>query len=369
MNTFPLVSVLLPVHNGMPFLQESVESIRSQTLAQFELIVLDDGSTDDSPRYLASVADPRLRVERLEKGGLVTALNHGLRTARASFVARIDADDVAYPDRLRLQYEYLERNPDCVALGTQCRRIDASSNPAFEGRYARFPVSTSAIRWEALFRSPILHPSSMFRREAVLELGGYRSEFDVSEDYDLWTRLTARGRLANLAETLLHYRMHEKAVSRIHKERQIRQASRIAGAYAASLGAGLESKDIEDLYLFLTRAEVPASRPIELAIAAFVTALGFFLDSASRNDPDLTHWISIRQDDLRWRCTKQARGSWSKPWQTLAWLRRAAQVDPAKASMSGMLRRRLSALFQQPDEASQKSTSVSPLANTGELKA
>lgn len=367
MTTSPLVSVLLPVHNGMPFLQESVESIRSQTFAQFELIVLDDGSTDQSPRYLASVTDPRLRVERLEKGGLVAALNHGLRTSRANLVARIDADDVAYPERLRLQYEYLEKNRDCVALGTQCRRIDASGNPAFEGRYARFPISTSAIRWEGLFRSPILHPSSMFRRDAVLEFGGYRSEFDVSEDYDLWTRLTARGRLANLAETLLHYRVHEKAVSQIHKERQIRQASRIAGAYAASLGVGLESKDVEDLYLFLTQAEVPASRPIELAVAAFVTARQFFLDSTPGDDPDLTNWITIRQDDLRWRCTKQARGSWSKPWQTLAWLRRAAQVDPAKASMTGMLRRRLSALFQQPEKPSRTKFSMERVANTGEF--
>ena len=103
MSSSPQISVLLPVHNGMPFLPETLESLRAQTFKDYELIALDDGSTDDTPRYLASLSEPRLRVVRLARGGLVAALNFGLQMARASRIARIDADDVALPERLRLQ--------------------------------------------------------------------------------------------------------------------------------------------------------------------------------------------------------------------------------------------------------------------------
>ena len=229
MTSTPLISVLVPVFNGMPYLPETVESIRAQTLGDFEVIALDDRSTDASAHYLSSVADSRLRTERLARGGLSAALNHGLEIARAPIVARIDADDVALPDRFRLQYDHLAAHPECVALGCQSLHVNEKGEAIGEGRY---PTSPLAIRWEALFRSPILHPGSMYRREDVLAVGGYRQEFDVAEDYDLWTRLLGRGTLGNVPQQLLRYPVHACSVCSIHKEKQVRKA-RIAATHVA----------------------------------------------------------------------------------------------------------------------------------------
>src|SRR4051794_31880832 len=124
MNATPLISVLVPVYNGMPYLPETIESVRAQTFADFEIIALDDGSTDGTGSYLSSVADGRLRIEKLKRGGLSAALNHGLRVARAPVVARIDADDAAMPERFQLQYLYLREHPDCLALGCQSHHVN-----------------------------------------------------------------------------------------------------------------------------------------------------------------------------------------------------------------------------------------------------
>ncbi len=339
MKSIPLISVLVPVYNGMPYLPETIESIRAQTFVDFELIALDDGSTDASAQYLSSVADKRLRVERLQRGGLSAALNHGLRIARAPIVARIDADDVALPDRLRLQFEFLSQHPECVALGCQSQHINERGEAVGEGRY---PTSPAAIRWEALFRSPVLHPGSMYRRDHVLALGGYRKEFDVAEDYDLWTRLLTRGTLANLPQQLLRYRIHSRSVCAVHKDRQVRQGGRIAGAYIASLEAGIEGRCMDGLYLFLATGQPPESCSMDEIIDAFHAARIFFQAQASENDPELEAGIRRQQDNLRWRCTHLAEENWRRPWRALAWLRRAGRVDPNKAGFAGLLRRRLS---------------------------
>lgn len=339
MSSTPLISVLVPVYNGMPYLPETVESIRAQTLDDFEVIALDDGSTDASAQYLSSVHDDRLRIERLARGGLSTALNHGLKIARAPIIARIDADDVALPDRFRLQFDYLGAHPDCVALGCQSQHVNEKGEAIGEGRY---PTSPLAIRWEALFRSPILHPGSMYRREEVLAVGGYRQEFDVAEDYDLWTRLLGRGTLGNLPQQLLRYRVHARSVCSIHKEKQVRQGARIAAAHVAALGAGVAPRTMEGLYLFLATGHPPEACSMDDIIQAFHGVRSFFQAQAAGHDAELEAAIRRHQDSLRWRCTALAERSWRRPWQALAWLRRAGRVDPARAGLTGLLRRKLS---------------------------
>src|SRR5262245_16760047 len=116
----PRISVLLPVRNAMPFLPETMASLWEQSFRDFEVLALDDGSTDDTPSYLASLRDPRLLVIRLNKVGLPSALNQGLELARAPIVARLDGDDVAHPDRFRLQFDYLKQHRECILLGSQC---------------------------------------------------------------------------------------------------------------------------------------------------------------------------------------------------------------------------------------------------------
>jgi Glycosyl transferase family 2 len=339
MNSTPLISVLVPVFNGMPYLPETIESIRAQTFENFELIALDDGSTDASAEYLSTVADGRLRVERLQRGGLSAALNHGLQIAQAPIVARIDADDVALPDRFRLQFDYLEQHPGCLALGCQSLHVNERGEAVGEGRY---PTTDAAIRWEALFRSPVLHPGSMYRGDVVRDVGGYRKEFDVAEDYDLWTRLLRRGTLGNLPQQLLRYRVHARSVCSVHKEKQVRQGARIAGAYLTAVGAGVEGRCMEGLYLFLATGKPPETCSMDEIIRAFHGAKDFFQAHSNQNDAELEAGIRRQQDSLRWRCTLLAEQNWRRPWRALAWLRRAARVDPNKAGLASLVRRRWS---------------------------
>jgi Glycosyl transferase family 2 len=339
MQPTPLISVLLPAYNGMPYLPETMESVLAQTFRDFELIVLDDGSSDNTPQYLGTISDSRMRVVRLNRGGLAAALNHGLQVARAPIIARIDADDVALPDRFRLQYDYLETHPACLAVGTQSQQVNERGEAVGEGRY---PTTTLAIRWQALFRSPVLHPSSMYRLEPVRAVGGYRQEFDVAEDYDLWTRLLARGELGNLPGRLLRYRVHSRSVCALHKDKQIGQGSRVAGAYAVGLGAGVEATPVEALYLFLATGAPPQKCSMGEIIRAFHTLRRFFLQQARDSDMELNLGMDAQQDALRWRCTALAEANWRRPWRALAWLRHAGQVDPEKAGFLGRVRRRLS---------------------------
>ena len=338
MNSTPLISVLVPVFNGMPYLPETVESILSQSFRAFEIVALDDGSTDASAEFLATVKDERLRVERLARGGLSAALNHGLNVARAPIVARIDADDVALPDRFQLQYDYLASHPDCVALGCQSMHVNEKGERIGEGRY---PTSQLGIRWEALFRSPILHPGSLYRRQDVLAVGGYRKEFDVAEDYDLWTRLLTRGTLGNLPQQLLRYRVHARSVCAVHKDKQVRQGARIAGAYLSGMNAGVDARCMEGLYLFLATGHPPDCCSMEEIIGAFHDVRGYFQKQAVGNDSELEAGIRRQQDNLRWRCTFLAEQNWRRPWRALTWLRRAGRVDPGRSGLTGIVRQRL----------------------------
>jgi glycosyltransferase involved in cell wall biosynthesis len=205
----PRVSVLLPVRDAAAFLEEAFGSLRAQTLADHEVLAVDDASRDESPRLLASLArqDPRIRVLRPEAPGLVAALNAALARARAPYVARMDADDRAAPERLLRQARRLDQDPGTDVLG--CRV--ALGEEAGPGMRAYVAWSNALLDHDAIVRdlfveSPLVHPTVMMRREALLALGGYRA-FDGPEDYDLWLRAHAAGlRFAKLDEPLLFWR-------------------------------------------------------------------------------------------------------------------------------------------------------------------
>lgn len=201
------VSVVLPVYNAEPFVVEAVESILRQTLTAFELVVIDDGSTDRSPVLLAGLAarDPRIRLISRENRGLTRSLNEGLEIATGEYVAIMNADDVALPARLGKQAAFLDAHPRVAAVGTQTRLLgdDRSRGPV-----TRLPESPDAMRAFLLKASPLAHPSVMMRRSAVLAVGGYRPQMEPAEDYDLWLRLAEQHDLANLPDALLEYRVH-----------------------------------------------------------------------------------------------------------------------------------------------------------------
>jgi glycosyltransferase involved in cell wall biosynthesis len=217
----PVVSVVLPFRDAAETLGAALDSIRRQSLAQFECLLVDDGSRDTSSRVAADCAatDARFRLLRAG-GGLVEALTRGIGAARAPFIARMDADDLAHPERLARQCELLERDDSLSAVGCLVDCFPAGGAGAGMQRYVDWlntVVSPQAIRNAIFIESPIAHPSAVLRREALAAVGGYR-DHDGPEDYDLWLRLVVRGhRLAKVPQTLLRWRDSPGRLSRVDR--------------------------------------------------------------------------------------------------------------------------------------------------------
>ncbi len=209
----PSMSVIVPVRNSERYISELVNSVLSQAFADFELLVIDDGSSDATEAILAEFqkADPRLRVFKNPGAGLVDALNHGIACASSELIARMDADDVCLPDRLQRQYDYLGGHPEIAAVGTQVRFIDEQG--ALTEEKIKLPESPDQIAERLLKGCCLRHPTVVMRREALERLGGYRQELVYAEDYDLWLRMSEHYALANLPEALLLYRVHAAQIS------------------------------------------------------------------------------------------------------------------------------------------------------------
>ena len=216
----PRVSVVLPVRDGARYLGGAVESVLGQSLADLELIVVDDGSTDETPALLARFDDPRLRVLRQDRLGLVPALNRGLEAAQAPYVARMDADDVSLPERLERQVAFLDAHPGAALVVPGVELVDE------EGRRLGtivLPPGDADLRRRLLLRNPITHGSVLLRRSALERAGGYRADHGANEDYDLWRRLAREGELAAIPELLYRYRVHPDAVTKTDPERVARR--------------------------------------------------------------------------------------------------------------------------------------------------
>jgi glycosyltransferase involved in cell wall biosynthesis len=215
----PAVSVLMAVRDGAPWITRAVASVLEQTLPDLELIVVDDGSTDATPALLSAVRDPRLRLERRERAGLARSLNHAMGRARAPLIARLDADDVALPARLERQRAFLEGHPDVGLLGSAARVVDEHDR---ELEVIRPPTEDRAIRRVLIRRNPFVHSSVMARRALVEQAGGYDASFDVAQDYDLWLRLSALTRMANLTEPLVIRRLVPGRVTAARDDERLR---------------------------------------------------------------------------------------------------------------------------------------------------
>lgn len=224
----PEVSVLMPVYDAAAYVGRAVESILGQTFGDFEFLIYDDGSHDGSGEILEAHArrDSRIRLFRKSHAGYAHWLREGIRDASAPYVARMDADDVARPTRLHEQLAFLERHPECCAVGARVLRIDPDGRPIREAdvplHHAGIEQALLAGRGEAL-----PHPAVMLRRAALLAAGGYRPEYEPAEDLELFLRLAERGRLANLPHVLLDYRQHVRKTSSARRSEQQRMVARI----------------------------------------------------------------------------------------------------------------------------------------------
>ncbi|HUS11513.1 MAG TPA: glycosyltransferase family A protein [Pyrinomonadaceae bacterium] len=206
----------MPVHNALPFLDESIKSILEQTLGDFEFVILDDASTDGSVEVLRqwSQRDKRIKLYESQKRlGPSGSSNTVVSKARAQIVARMDADDIAHPDRLRRQWNIIKGRPDVAVVGTLCNGIDAG------GQQVR-----PRDRWRLVRRSnyvPFPHGSAMFRRDVFAQVGGYDETADGGEDQDLFLRIAAQGRVLTLPDVLYSYRYHSSNVTLFNGTRAV----------------------------------------------------------------------------------------------------------------------------------------------------
>lgn len=274
----------MPVHNGAQFLRPAIESVLAQTHRDLELFVIDDDSTDGSVAIAQGFTDPRLRsFAGHGRRGLPGTLNIGLQAATGEFVARLDQDDVAHPDRLEKQIAWLERRRDVVLVGSLARLIDEHGHVTGS---VRRPISENGVRWYSFVENPLIHSTACFRRDAVMALGGYDASLPLAEDFDLWGRILRAHAVENMPEALIDYRRVSSSMMTTveadtagPRQQQLQEimtrliARRIAdelgdaaaedAALLASFTFGVSASRLEDFLELLTRlrASYEAKRP------------------------------------------------------------------------------------------------------------
>lgn len=240
----PLVSILMAVYNGERYLRDAVDSILAQTFTDFEFVIVDDGSTDQTAAILQSYMDPRIRVIRNPQNiGLTKSLNAGLGLCAGKYVARQDADDVSMPGRLMMQVQYLEDSPAVVVIGSACRHINAEG--CADSDVSAVVTGDAGIRWTLLLNNVFLHSSVMFRRDVLVRQGlSYDGSLCYAQDYRLWWQLMRYGKGANIPEALYCMRYHPGNITAAKYSEQQECATRIAHAILASAGFSVTLADV-----------------------------------------------------------------------------------------------------------------------------
>lgn len=216
----PTISVIMPVYNSAKYLALAIESILNQTYSDFEFIIIDDGSSDTSWKIIQkySLKDKRIRAKQNSSNlGICQTLNYGLSIARGKYIARMDADDWSYPERLSKQVVFMKTHPKVVICGGAVQVCNADLKILNKRSY---PISDKKIREKILKINPFAHPAVMYRKEAVIEAGGYNEKLVTVEDYDLYFRLGNLGKLANLSDTLLKLRLRDNSISCLNATKQ-----------------------------------------------------------------------------------------------------------------------------------------------------
>jgi glycosyltransferase involved in cell wall biosynthesis len=285
MNSDPRISVILPVYNGGEFICDAIESILAQTFQNFELIIIDDGSTDNSAEKLSTFTDPRIVLLSNEKNrGLVETLNRGIAAAKGEYIARMDADDISRPERFEAQISFLEKNSGIGVCGTWMYMIH--NETVYKHRYLTNELISAAL----LFTNPIVHPSVMMRRSVFLDrTKAYDTAFPHGEDYALWVSLLGKTGFAVLDTPLIEYRAHAEQVSRKFNVTQRASVGKAQEIIFDRLGIIISEEEKEiHLSLFLesykkTKAYYSAAEKWLLKLIAANEQTKFFDNHAFRN--------------------------------------------------------------------------------------
>jgi len=204
------VSVIMPVYNAEKWLMQSVNSILGQTLTNWELIIVNDGSTDGSAELLSTFTDSRIRVLHQSNAGVSAALNKALEYCSGPYIARLDADDVSLPERLQKEVDFLSCNPQYGLLGAAAEKIDQYGNPL---GFHRHPLSNMRLQYGLIWDCYFVSSTVMFRRECLQKVGRFYTGTDLFDDYSMWSSIAANYQVANLPDVLLKYRVLDSGLS------------------------------------------------------------------------------------------------------------------------------------------------------------
>lgn len=265
----PRITVLMPVHNGAEYLKEAIESILSQTFKDFEFLIIDDGSTDNSEKIVRSYADPRIRLVRnIENIGLAATLNKGIGLARADYIARMDCDDVSLPCRLEKQVRFMDLHADVGICGSWIKIIKKGRRTIM-----RYPTDDEAVKCFLIFCSAFAHPSVIFRKSIFVENDlRYDVSYRGAEDYDLWVRASNFCKFANLPEVLLNYRVHPKQVSNVGGVHQRSEANLVRAKQISGLGIEM-STELANFHGAISECQFPFEKNFILQAEAWLGKL------------------------------------------------------------------------------------------------
>jgi hypothetical protein len=321
MITTPDVSVVLSVHNGGTDLPNAIKSVLAQNFTNFELIAINNGSTDATGAYLDSIPDTRVRVFHQADAGLAAALNRGIALSRGRYIARQDHDDLADPSRIAKQVKFLDAHPDYALVGT-CAEIWVGDTPS--GRFHDHPTEDEILRFDLLFDNPFVHSSVMMRKSALDLVGVYTTDpaRQPPEDYELWSRISRHYRVANLAERLTVYREVTSSMSRAGAQPFKQKLVTISSENLAYATGAAEPQQIHiDIAALIHGAEMqPAPRLDVKRMSAVIADAGYRIGDG-RPGPELMQGIARAQSrirnrlrrrqpayDLVWRTARAVRG-------------------------------------------------------------
>ncbi len=207
----PTITVLMPVYNAEKYISDAIASVLAQSFTDFELLIINDGSTDETENIIRSFIDQRIVLVNQNNQGVAAALNNGLQIARAEYIARFDADDICMPQRLQAQYNFLSGHPEYTIVGTDVDYLDM--NDEFIFSYNALMYSNEQIQQQQFIICPFIHSSVIYRKEAVMNAGGYNIHAHTFEDHLLWPKLLSQGKGCNLPEKLLQVRLNPGSIT------------------------------------------------------------------------------------------------------------------------------------------------------------
>jgi glycosyltransferase involved in cell wall biosynthesis len=272
-NIIPKISVLMPVFNCIQYIKESVDSIINQTFKEFEFIIIDDCSTDGTFEYLQNLSDPRINlIRKAQNSGYTNSLNMGLKIAKGVYIARMDGDDISLPDRFAKQISFMDENSDTVvcgggyeAIGLDFKFVPKSSN--------------DEIVLELMYCSPFAHPTVFMRNNILKEYNiQYNPKYEPAEDYKLWTKLSEYGKLANLNDVLLYYRVHQNQTTNLRSNSQREITKLITFEYLKNLSKNNINTDIFCKINIDTKEDLKKYENVEVDIKTTLKERGIIIN-------------------------------------------------------------------------------------------